>query len=61
LLEVAEEEAARHGVGAIGLNVFGPNRVARALYESAGFEITALQMKKELPGDERTFEPNDRD
>jgi hypothetical protein len=30
------------------LNVFGPNVVARELYVSAGYEISALQMNKPL-------------
>lgn len=51
LLAAAEQEAARHGARAIALNVFGTNAVARSLYESAGYEITALQMRKPLePG-----------
>ncbi len=48
LLEAAEQEAARHGSQAIGLNVFGTNAVARRLYESSGYEITAMNMRKEL-------------
>ena len=48
LLQAAEEEAARHGSKAIGLNVFGTNTVARQLYESSGYQITALNMRKEL-------------
>ena len=48
LLELAEQETARHGVDAIGLNVFGPNTVARNLYESAGYETVSLQMHKQL-------------
>jgi ribosomal protein S18 acetylase RimI-like enzyme len=30
----------------IGLNVHGQNTVARSLYESLGYEVTAMQMKK---------------
>jgi len=48
LLLAAEQEAAKHGSTAIGLNVFGPNTVARSLYESAGYQITSLNMRKEL-------------
>lgn len=48
LLRLAEQETARRGVGAIGLNVFGPNTVARNLYESAGYETVSLQMHKQL-------------
>jgi ribosomal protein S18 acetylase RimI-like enzyme len=48
LLTAAEQETARHGVPFLGLNVFGSNETARHLYESAGYEITAVQMRKEL-------------
>jgi len=48
LLKAAERETARRGVTTIGLNVFGPNAVARSLYESAGYEVATLQMKKEI-------------
>ncbi|MGH3260272.1 MAG: GNAT family N-acetyltransferase [Streptosporangiaceae bacterium] len=48
LLQAAEQEAARGGSQAIGLNVFGTNTVARRLYESAGYEITAMNMRKRL-------------
>jgi ribosomal protein S18 acetylase RimI-like enzyme len=49
LLAAAEQVAARHGARFLALNVFGPNAVARGLYESAGYKITTLQMRKELP------------
>ncbi len=48
LLRAAEQEAARQGSQAIGLNVFGPNTVARRLYESSGYQVTAMNMRKEL-------------
>jgi ribosomal protein S18 acetylase RimI-like enzyme len=48
LLAAGEREAALRGVKTIGLNVFGPNAVARHLYESAGYEVASLQMRKEL-------------
>ena len=48
LLAAAEQEFARHGVTTIGLNVFGDNAVARHLYESAGYRVTAQQMSKAL-------------
>lgn len=48
LLRAAEDEAARNGVAVIGLNVFGVNATARRLYESAGYEVTSLQMRKQL-------------
>jgi ribosomal protein S18 acetylase RimI-like enzyme len=50
LLAAAERETARHGGQALGLNVFGDNTVARSLYESSGYEIKTLQMRKELGG-----------
>jgi len=48
LLQAAEQESARQGATAIGLNVFGANAVARHLYESSGYQVTATQMRKEL-------------
>jgi GNAT superfamily N-acetyltransferase len=48
LLMAAEREVASHGVGVIGLNAFGTSTVARSLYDSSGYEITALQMRKRL-------------
>ena len=48
ILHAAEQETLKNGVSSIGLNVFGPNTVARSLYESAGYEITAQQMQKSL-------------
>jgi ribosomal protein S18 acetylase RimI-like enzyme len=48
LLAAAEAEAAAHGVNSVGLNVFGSNLIARNLYESAGYSVSAMQLKKEL-------------
>jgi ribosomal protein S18 acetylase RimI-like enzyme len=48
LLEAVAREVADRGLKTLGLNVFGRNTVARALYESAGFEINSLQMVKTL-------------
>ena len=48
LLDAAEFEARRLGARAIALNVFGANHVARQLYESSGYEVTSLQMRKTL-------------
>jgi ribosomal protein S18 acetylase RimI-like enzyme len=48
LLAASELETARRGAKVLGLNVFGPNTVARKLYESAGYEVATLQMRKEL-------------
>jgi len=48
LLTAAEHEVATRGIGSIGLNVFSANSVARRLYESAGYDITTMQLKKGL-------------
>jgi ribosomal protein S18 acetylase RimI-like enzyme len=48
LLGAAEDAAARHDVDSIGLNVFGTNRVARNLYQSAGYTVATMQMRKVL-------------
>jgi ribosomal protein S18 acetylase RimI-like enzyme len=46
LLAAAEAETLRRGADTIALNVFGANTVARSLYDSAGYEVTTLQMRK---------------
>ncbi|MDH2445157.1 GNAT family N-acetyltransferase [Amnibacterium sp. CER49] len=46
----AEAVAADEGWTAIGLNVFGRNVRARALYESLGYAVDSLQMTKVLGG-----------
>ena len=46
LLEAAEREAQSRGGDAIGLNVFGGNDAARRLYESSGYQVTSIQMRK---------------
>lgn len=51
LVSAAEREVEKHGVKAIALNVFGRNAVARKLYESSGYEITSLFMRKGLDED----------
>ena len=48
LLAAAEAEALVHGVDLIGLNVFGTNSIARNLYESAGYNVSSIQLKKKL-------------
>jgi ribosomal protein S18 acetylase RimI-like enzyme len=48
LLVAAEQATKAAGAESLGLNVFGPNAKARALYESSGFEITTMQMRKVL-------------
>lgn len=47
---LAEQEARQQGATELGLNVFGPNKVARQLYESIGYEATAINMAKRLSG-----------
>lgn len=47
-LNLAEREAARHGWSTLGLNVFGNNHVARALYESHGFNTANITMSKPI-------------
>lgn len=49
LLEAIEIDVASRGGANVGLNVFGGNAVARRLYESAGYQITSVYMRKELP------------
>ena len=48
LLAAVELEVARRGASSLGLHVFANNDVARRLYSSAGFELTAQQMRKTL-------------
>lgn len=45
-MQLAEKAAAEHGAATLGLNVFGYNTVARGLYDSLGYETTAVQMRK---------------
>jgi ribosomal protein S18 acetylase RimI-like enzyme len=45
---LAEDVARAHGATHLGLNVFGHNPGARALYESLGYEIQAIRMRKAL-------------
>jgi len=48
---LAEDEARSRGMTSLGLNVHGQNTVARSLYDSLGYDVMALQMKKPLePG-----------
>jgi ribosomal protein S18 acetylase RimI-like enzyme len=48
-LELVEEQMRVLGARSVGLNVFGYNHAARALYEKMGYQITGMGMKKELP------------
>ena len=47
-MRLAEDEARARGMTSLGLNVHGQNMVARSLYDSLGYEVTAMQMKKTL-------------
>jgi len=44
----AEELVAAEGAGALGLNVFGSNERAVALYESLGYSVVSMTMIKAL-------------
>ena len=46
LLQAAEREAQRRGGDSIALNVFGGNDVALGLYESSGYQVASIQMRK---------------
>ena len=48
IMVAAEDECRALGVVSVGLNVFGHNRGAQALYEQMGFEVTGIQMSKRL-------------
>lgn len=48
-MQAAEEYVRSEGGTRLALNVFGPNTVARKLYESMGYSVLAIGMKKELP------------
>jgi ribosomal protein S18 acetylase RimI-like enzyme len=45
---LAEQECVRRGISEIRLHVFGSNTVARALYESLGYDVLSLKMAKRL-------------
>ena len=49
-LELLEARLRELGIGRIGLNVFGHNHAARALYERMGYRITGIGMVKVLAG-----------
>ncbi|MBF4618398.1 GNAT family N-acetyltransferase [Clavibacter sp. VKM Ac-2873] len=48
LLAAVEQATRDAGAPALALNVFGANHVAIALYASAGYDVTAQQMRKAL-------------
>jgi ribosomal protein S18 acetylase RimI-like enzyme len=45
---LAEQQASARGMTSVGLNVLGNNAVARSLYDSLGYQVSAQQMKKIL-------------
>jgi len=45
---LAEQRCRQLGLTSLRLNVFGPNVVARRLYESLGYEITSQSMANQL-------------
>jgi ribosomal protein S18 acetylase RimI-like enzyme len=47
-LRAAEEYVQTHGGTRLGLNVFGPNKVARHLYDATGYQVVSTQMLKDL-------------
>lgn len=47
-LRAAEEFVTSHGATRLGLNVFGSNKVARHLYDAAGYVVSTQQMYKDL-------------
>lgn len=47
-MEAGENFAREHGGNSLALNVFGPNTVARRLYESMDYQLVAQSMKKSL-------------
>jgi ribosomal protein S18 acetylase RimI-like enzyme len=48
LLEAAEHAALERGADSVGMNVFGGNDAARRLYESSGYDVAAIFMRKPL-------------
>jgi ribosomal protein S18 acetylase RimI-like enzyme len=47
-MRAAEDYVRNQGGTTLELNVFGPNAVARALYESLGYKIMTIGMRKSL-------------
>jgi GNAT superfamily N-acetyltransferase len=47
-MELAESWTREHGGTRVALNVFGPNLVARSLYDALGYEVMATTMFKEV-------------
>jgi len=49
-MELAESWTRERGGTRVALNVFGPNEVARALYDALGYQVMATVMFKDLEG-----------
>jgi ribosomal protein S18 acetylase RimI-like enzyme len=47
-MQLAAEEVRSRGGTEIGLNVFGNNDAARTLYESLGYDVASVRMRKAL-------------
>lgn len=47
-MQAAEVYVTAQGGRRLGLNVFGPNVIARTLYESLGYKTLAIGMRKDL-------------
>jgi ribosomal protein S18 acetylase RimI-like enzyme len=48
IMLLIEEKARELGLKAIGLHVFGSNKIAQNLYKAVGYEITSVNMSKAL-------------
>ncbi len=48
IMLAAETWTKEHGGKKVGLNVFGPNTVARSLYESLGYDVMGISMVKQV-------------
>ncbi len=48
IMLLIEEKARELGLKAIGLHVFGSNKVAQNLYKAVGYEVTSVNMSKTL-------------
>lgn len=51
-MRALEDELHPTKVTHIGLNVFGPNTIARALYDKMGYRVAATNMLKRITNDE---------
>jgi ribosomal protein S18 acetylase RimI-like enzyme len=48
IMLLIEEKARGLGLKAIGLHVFGSNKIAQNLYKAVGYEVTSVNMSKTL-------------